>query len=92
MAAVVAAPDDRYGEVAAAFVQLRPNAEATEQELIEYCVGTIATFKVPRYVRFVDDYPTAASAKIQKYVLREQIAAELRERGISEAPRIRTRA
>jgi fatty-acyl-CoA synthase len=92
MAAVVAAPDGRYGEVAAAFVQLRPDAVATEQELIDYCVGKIATFKVPRYVRFVDDYPTAASAKIQKYVLRDQIAAELRERGISEAPRIRTRA
>ncbi|HEX5191981.1 MAG TPA: AMP-binding protein [Solirubrobacteraceae bacterium] len=91
MAAVVAAPDERYGEVPAAFVQLRPDAEATEQELIDYCVGKIATFKVPRYVRFVDNYPTAASAKIQKYVLREQIAAELRERGISQAPKIVTR-
>jgi fatty-acyl-CoA synthase len=91
MAAVVAAPDQRYGEVAAAFVQLRPGAEATEQELIEYCVGKIATYKVPRYVRFVDEYPTAASAKIQKYVLREQIATELRERGISEAPKIVSR-
>ena len=93
MAAVVAAPDGRgYGEVAAAFVQLRPDTVATEQELIDYCVGKIATYKVPRYVRFVDDYPTAASAKIQKYVLRDQIprpncasGASARRRGSAPA-------
>jgi fatty-acyl-CoA synthase len=91
VAAVVAAPDGRYGEVPAAFVQLMPGAVLAEQDLIDFCIGEIATFKVPRYVRFVDDYPTAASAKIQKYVLRDQIAAELKERGISEAPKIVTR-
>jgi fatty-acyl-CoA synthase len=91
VAAVVAAPDGRYGEVPAAFVQLMPGATVAEQDLIDFCIGKIATFKVPRYVRFVDEYPTAASAKIQKYVLRDQMAAELRERGISEAPKIVTR-
>ena len=54
---VVAAPDARYTEVAAAFVQLSPGASATEQELIDYCLGQIATFKVPRYVRFVEQWP-----------------------------------
>ena len=51
---VVGAPDARYVEVPAAFVQLRAGAACTEQELIDFCRGRIATFKVPRYVRFVE--------------------------------------
>lgn len=86
LAQVVAAPDARYVEVPAAFIQLQPGATATEQELIDFCLGKIATFKVPRYVRFVDDWPMSGT-KIRKYVLRERIAAELAERGITEAPR-----
>jgi fatty-acyl-CoA synthase len=86
-AQVVAAPDSRYGEVPAAFIQLAGGSTATEEELIDYCRGTIATFKVPRYVRFVDEYPMSGT-KIQKFVLRERITAELAERGITEAPRI----
>ena len=91
VAAVVAAPDARYGEVGAAFVRLAPGTELTEEELIDFCVGRIATFKVPRYVRFVDEFPLTPMAKIQKVVLRERIAAELRERGITEAPKLVTR-
>jgi fatty-acyl-CoA synthase len=91
VAAVVAAPDARYGEVPAAFVQKAPGSEVTEEELIDYCIGSIATYKVPRYVRFVDDFPVAASAKIQKFVLREQIEVELRESGITEAPKLVSR-
>lgn len=87
IAAVVAAPDARYGEVPAAFVQLRPGARATEEELVEHCRGRIATFKVPRYVRFVDEWPMSGT-KIQKFRLRERITAELAERGITEAPRV----
>jgi fatty-acyl-CoA synthase len=85
---VVAAPDARYHEVPAAYVELRPGATATEQELIEFCLGEIATFKVPRYVRFVTEWPMSGT-KIQKFVLRERIAEELQRDGISEAPRIR---
>jgi fatty-acyl-CoA synthase len=84
---VVAAPDARYGEVPAAFVILKPGATATEQELIDFCRGEIATFKVPRYVRFVDEYPMSGT-KVQKYKLRERIAAELKAAGITEAPKI----
>jgi fatty-acyl-CoA synthase len=91
VAAVVGAPDARYGEVAVAYVQKVPGAEVTESELIEYCVGRIATYKVPRYVRFVDEYPTTATQKIQKFALRDRIAGELRERGITEAPKLQTR-
>ena len=87
--AVVAAPDARYVEVPAAYVQLRDGAEASEKELIDFCLGRIATYRVPRYVRFVDgpaDWPMSGT-KIKKYVLRERIAAELDAAGITEAPK-----
>jgi fatty-acyl-CoA synthase len=77
---VVSAPDARYTEVPAAFVKLRPGAEATEEHLIAHCQGAIATFKIPAYVRFVEEWPLAGE-KIQKRVLREWIAAELAEPG-----------
>ena len=92
VAAVVGAPDARYGEVPAAFVQLQGGATVGEHELIEYCLGSIATFKVPRYIRFVEEFPATATAKIQKFVLRERIESELRELGISEAPKLATRS
>jgi fatty-acyl-CoA synthase len=91
IAQVVAAPDARYTEVPAAFIELKPGADRpTEAELIEFCVGQIATFKVPRYVRFVDEWPLSGT-KIQKFVLRERIAVELNESGIVEAPKVATR-
>jgi acyl-CoA synthetase (AMP-forming)/AMP-acid ligase II len=73
---VVGAPDERLGEVVVAFVELAPGREATAEELVEHCRGRIASFKVPRHVRFVDEWPMSAT-KIQKFRLREQIAAEL---------------
>jgi fatty-acyl-CoA synthase len=87
IAQVVGAPDARYIEVPCAFVQLAPGATATERELIDHCLGTIATFKVPRYVRFVTEWPQSGT-KIQKHRLRERIEQELREAGITEAPRL----
>jgi fatty-acyl-CoA synthase len=84
---VVAAPDARYHEVPAAFVELRPGMAASEEELIEHCLGAIATFKVPRYVRVVTEWPMSGT-KIQKFVLRELIAEELRAAGITQAPKV----
>jgi fatty-acyl-CoA synthase len=89
-AQVVAAPDARYSEVPAAFVQLVPGAEVTEAEIIEFCLGSISTFKVPRYVRFVDEWPMSGT-KVKKYVLREQLAVELEVAGITEAPKLFSR-
>ena len=87
---VVGAPDARYEEVPAAFIQLRTGADPTEEEIIDFCVGQIATYKVPRYVRFVEEWPMSGT-KIQKFALRQQLADELAERGITEAPRIDSR-
>jgi fatty-acyl-CoA synthase len=89
MAQVVGAADARYSEVPAAFVQLKPGASASEEEIIDFCRGRISSFKIPRYVRFVDEWPMSAT-KIRKYELRERIARELEERGITEAPKMQS--
>jgi hypothetical protein len=84
---VVAAPDGHYGEVAAAFVELRPGASLTEAEVVGHCLERLATFKVPRYVRFVSEWPMSGT-KIQKARLRQRIAAELAAAAVTEAARL----
>lgn len=76
VANVVGIPDERLGEVAVAFVELRPGAQATEEEILAFCRGQIASFKVPRHVRFVTEWPMSAT-KIRKGDLRQLIADEL---------------
>jgi fatty-acyl-CoA synthase len=87
VAAVVGAPDAYYGEVPAAFLELAPGATLTEEEVIAFCIDEIATFKVPRYVRFVEGWPMSGT-KIRKFVLRDRLAEELAAAGITTAPRI----
>jgi fatty-acyl-CoA synthase len=70
LAAVVARPDEKWGETPCAFVQLKPGAQATEEEFIQWCRENLARYKVPRKVVF-GELPTTATGKIQKYVLRE---------------------
>jgi acyl-CoA synthetase (AMP-forming)/AMP-acid ligase II len=72
----VGVPDPRLEEVPAVFVELRAGHQATEEELIDHCRERIARFKVPRYVRFVTEWPMSAT-KIQKGPLRERLVAEL---------------
>jgi len=73
---VVPAPDPRLEQVVAAFVELRPGATATDEELIGFCRGQIASFKVPRYVRFVEEWPMSAT-KVRKADLATRIADDL---------------
>ena len=80
LAQVTGVPDDRLQEVVAAFVEKHDDQEVTEEELIAFCKGKIASYKVPRYVRFVTEWPMSTS-KIQKFRLRDQIMSEL---GLSE--------
>ena len=75
IAQVVGVPDDRYVEVPAAFLQLKPGATVTEGEIIAFCQGAMASFKVPRYVRVVTEWPMSAT-KVQKFRLRDQLVAE----------------
>lgn len=74
MTQVVGKPDDYYGEVVVAFVELMPGQQVAAEELIAFCKGRLASFKVPREVRFVDEWPMSAT-KIQKFKLREQLRA-----------------
>jgi acyl-CoA synthetase (AMP-forming)/AMP-acid ligase II len=84
LAQVIGVPDDRLQEVPAAFVELVPGAEVTEAELIGFCEGRIARFKVPRHIRFVTGWPMSAT-KIQKDKLREAFSKGDVTRWISEA-------
>jgi fatty-acyl-CoA synthase len=76
-ASVYGVPDERYGEAVMVSVILRDGAELTEEELREYCEGRIAHYKVPRYVKFTDEFPMTVTGKIQKFKMREQAVAEL---------------
>jgi fatty-acyl-CoA synthase len=75
--AVVGVPDAKYGEAVCACIQLRGGMSATEEEIREFCRDQIAHYKVPRYVRFVDGFPLTISGKVQKYLIRERVRAEL---------------
>lgn len=68
---VVGVDSEKYGEEVAAFIQVKPKNEVSEDEIIAFCKDQISYYKIPKYVFFVDDYPTTASGKIQKYKLRE---------------------
>ncbi len=70
MAQVVGVPDDRLMEVAAAYIELNPGATMTQDDVVRHCVGAIASYKIPRYVRFVQDWPMSAT-KVQKFELRQ---------------------
>jgi fatty-acyl-CoA synthase len=76
--AVVGVPDPKFGEAVCACVQLREGMTATEEEIQEFCREQIAHYKVPRHVRFVDSFPLTISGKVQKYLIREQLRAELK--------------
>jgi fatty-acyl-CoA synthase len=76
MAAVVGVPDARLSEVAVAFVQVEPGSTLTEREVIEHCRGRVASFKTPRRVAFVDEFPMTSTGKIQKVKLRERARTE----------------
>ena len=71
-AAVVARPDDRWGETPHAFVTLKPGAEPVSAEaIIAWCREHMANYKVPRQVEFTDELPLTASGKVQRFRLRQ---------------------
>lgn len=76
LAQVAAAPDTKYIEVPAAFIQVYDGATLTQAAVIDPCQGTIASCKVPPYVRFVTPWPMSAT-KIRQVRLREQMVSEI---------------
>lgn len=69
--------DERFGEQVCAWIQTHHGESMTEQEVKEFCQGNIAHFKVPQYVRFVEEYPMTVTGKIQKFKMREMMEQEL---------------
>ena len=77
LAAVVSFPDARLSEVGVAFVRREPGHALTDAEVLAHCKGRIASFKIPRHVVFVEDFPMTSSGKIQKVKLREEALRRL---------------
>src|SRR5262249_27992720 len=82
---VIGIPDARFGEQVCACVILRQGVAATSAEIREFCSEQIARFKVPKYVRFLSEFPMTVTGKIPKYRLREQIARELGVHAVATA-------
>jgi len=74
---VVGVPDPRLGEEICAWIRLAPGKSCDEAEVRDFCSGQIAHFKIPRYIRFVEEFPVTASGKVQKFVIREQMIRDL---------------
>ena len=84
---VIGVPDVRYVEEVMAWVQLRDGADTTEADIKDFCRGTIAHYKVPRYIKFTDTFPMTITGKIQKFKMREQSIGEL---GLGQAAEVRS--
>jgi fatty-acyl-CoA synthase len=84
---VFGVPSERYGEEVMAWVRLREGAAVTGEDLASYFRGRIASYKIPRYWKFVNEFPMTVTGKIQKFKMREAAVEEL---GLREAAGIRT--
>jgi fatty-acyl-CoA synthase len=79
---VVGVPDQKFGEELCAWIRLRQGEAATAEEIIGFCRGQIAHYKIPRYIRFVEQFPTTVTGKVQKFLIRKAMIEEL---NLSEA-------
>ncbi len=84
---VIGVPDQRFGEEVMAWVRLKPDADATEDSIRDFCRGKIAHYKVPRYVKLTDEFPMTVTGKVQKFLMREQSVEEL---GLQAAAGVQT--
>ncbi len=83
---MIGVPSVRYGEEVMAWVRLKPGAALTAGDLIAFCTGKIAAYKVPRHWKFVDAFPLTITGKVQKFRMREAAVVEL---GLEAAAGIR---
>jgi fatty-acyl-CoA synthase len=80
---IVGLPDDRFGEELCAWIVLQPEARIGTDDIRAFCRGQIAHFKIPRYIKFVDAFPTTATGKVQKFMIQ---AAMIEELGLRKVP------
>jgi fatty-acyl-CoA synthase len=74
---VVGVPDTKYGEELCAWIALKSGEAMTVEEIHGFCRGSIAHYKIPRYVRFVEEFPVTVTGKVQKFVIRQRMIEEL---------------
>ena len=86
-AQIIGVPDKKYGEELSGWVQLKEGETATEEEIKGFCRGKIAHYKIPRYIKFVEEFPMTVTGKIQKYKMRE---ISIKELGLEEEAKIET--
>ena len=84
---VIGVPDEKYGEEIMAWIKRRPGAQVTGDELRDFCRGRIASYKIPRYWKFVDGFPMTVTGKVQKFKMREVAVQEL---GLEKAAAVQT--
>lgn len=77
---VIGVPDEKYGEQVCAWVKVREGSSPTAEDIRAFCEGKIAHFKIPEYVKFVDEFPMTVTGKVQKYIMREKMVDELENR------------
>jgi fatty-acyl-CoA synthase len=75
---VFGVPDAKYGEEVCAWIVLRAGEQCSAEEVQDFCRGQIAHYKVPKYIRFVDELPMTVTGKVQKFVMRERMIQELK--------------
>jgi len=84
---IIGVPSEKYGEEVMAWVKLKPGAQADEAAMVAFCKGRIATFKIPRFWKFVDGFPMTVTGKVQKFKMRDQSIEEL---GLQKAAATKT--
>lgn len=75
--AVFGVPDDFYGEQVVAWIQLHAHECCEEEEILIFCHNKLSHFKIPRYIRFVKEFPMTVTGKLQKYQMREEMIHKL---------------
>jgi fatty-acyl-CoA synthase len=84
---VIGVPDKKYGEELMAWIKLKKDSAATPEEIKAFCDGKVACFKIPRFIKFVDEFPMTVSGKIQKYKMRD---ISIQELGLEELAKMKT--
>ena len=86
-AQVIGVPDAKYGEQVMAWIKLKEGASATDADIREFCKDAMAYFKIPKYIKFVSEFPITVTGKVQKYKMRE---VSIQELGLQDAASIKT--
>ena len=69
--------NERVGEEVCLWIKLKPNAKLTTKEVLTFCSGKIAYFKIPKHIKFVESFPISANGKVQKFKMAEALKQEL---------------